>query len=153
MADQLRATQAETARATQSAVRDLGTLLAQSQNQSGQAATARLEAIDRAGAARQKAANDALAAQLALLENRLKGLEDSNAARLDGMRGALVQGLNTIRTENNRKLDEIRGTVDEKLETTLQSRIQESFRTVSAQLEQVYKAWARCRRWPPMWAG
>ena len=139
LADQLRATQAETARATQSAVRDLGTLLAQSQNQSGQAATARLEAIDRAGAARQKAANDALAAQLALLENRLKGLEDSNAARLDGMRGALVQGLNTIRTENNRKLDEIRGTVDEKLETTLQSRIQESFRTVSAQLEQVYK--------------
>ena len=120
-------------------MRDLGTLLAQSQNQSGQAATARLEAIDRAGAARQKAANDALAAQLALLENRLKGLEDSNAARLDGMRGALVQGLNTIRTENNRKLDEIRGTVDEKLETTLQSRIQESFRTVSAQLEQVYK--------------
>ena len=139
LADQLRATQAETARATQSAVRDLGTLLAQSQNQSGQAATARLEAIDRAGAARQKAANDALAAQLALLENRLKGLEDSNAARLDGMRGALVQGLNTIRMENNRKLDEIRGTVDEKLETTLQSRIQESFRTVSAQLEQVYK--------------
>lgn len=139
LADQLRATQTETTRATQSAVRDLGTLLAQNQSQNGQAATARLEAIDRAGAARQKAANDALANQLALLENRLKGLEDSNAARLDGMRGALVQGLNTIRTDNNRKLDEIRGTVDEKLETTLQSRIQESFRTVSAQLEQVYK--------------
>ena len=74
-----------------------------------------------------------------MLEKRLKGLEDSNAARLDGMRGALVQGLNTIRNDNNRKLDEIRGTVDEKLQDTLQKRISDSFRTVSAQLEQVYK--------------
>lgn len=139
LADQLRTTQAETARATQASVRDLGSILAESQRQSAAAATARLEAIDKAGAARQKAAGDATAAQLALLETRLKGLEDSNAARLDGMRGALVQGLNTIRADNNRKLDEIRGTVDEKLQDTLQKRISESFRTVSAQLEQVYK--------------
>ena len=139
LADQLRATQAETARSTQASVRDLGAILAESQRQSAAAATARLEAIDKAGAARQKAAGDATAAQLALMENRLKGLEDSNAARLDGMRGALVQGLNTIRADNNRKLDEIRGTVDEKLQDTLQKRISESFRTVSAQLEQVYK--------------
>ena len=139
LADQLRTTQAETARATQASVRDLGALLAENQRQSSAAATARLEAIDRAGAARQKAAGDATAAQLALLEKRLKGLEDSNAARLDGMRGALVQGLNTIRNDNNRKLDEIRGTVDEKLQDTLQKRISDSFRTVSAQLEQVYK--------------
>ena len=75
------------------------------------AITARLDAIDRAGAARQQAAHDGMVAQLSLLEKRLKGLEDSNAARLDGMRGALVQGLTTIRNDNNRKLEEIRGTV------------------------------------------
>ena len=34
--------------------------------------------------------------------------DSSNAARLDGVRGALVQGLNTIRADNNQKLDEIR---------------------------------------------
>ena len=139
LSDQMRATQAETARATQAAVRELGALLAESQRQSAAASTARLEAIDRAGAARQKAASDAAAAQLALLETRLKGLEDSNAARLDGMRGALVQGLNAIRADNNRRLDEIRATVDEKLQDALQKRISDSFRTVSAQLEQVYK--------------
>ena len=139
LADQLRATQAETARTTQAAVRDLGALLAENQRQGAAASTARLEAIDRAGAARQKAASDASAAQLALLEARLKGLEDSNAARLDGMRGALVQGLNAIRADNNRRLDEIRATVDENLQDALQKRISDSFRTVSAQLEQVYK--------------
>src|SRR5699024_8570131 len=86
-----------------------------------------------------QAAHDGMVAQLSLLEKRLKGLEDSNAARLDGMRGALVQGLTTIRNDNNRKLEEIRGTVDEKLQDTLQKRISDSFRTVSQQLEQVYK--------------
>lgn len=46
----------------------MGTLLAESQRQSQEAATARLDAIDRAGAARQRAANDALLAQLQVLE-------------------------------------------------------------------------------------
>ena len=139
LAAQQRAAQGETVRAVQAAVRDLGALLAETQNQSAAAAGARLDAIDRTGAARQKAANDAVTAQLALLERRLKGLEDSNAARMDGLRAALAQGLETIRTDNSRKLDEIRGTVDEKLQTTLQKRISDSFRTVSQQLEQVYK--------------
>ena len=83
--------------------------------------------------------NDALLAQLTMMENRLKNLEDSNATRMDSVRGALVQGLNTIRADNNKKLDEIRGTVEEKLQDTLQQRINDSFKTVSAQLEQVYK--------------
>ncbi len=139
LADQLRAVQGEVGRTTVSSVRDLGAMLAESQRQSASASTARLEAIDRAGAARQKAASDAVVAQLALLENRLKNLEDSNAARLETMRGALKQGMDAIRADNNRKLDEIRGTVDEKLQSTLQSRIAESFRAVSSQLEQVYK--------------
>ena len=139
LAEQLRAMQGETARTTSASLRDFSALLGENQRQSAAASTARLEAIDRAGAARQKAANDALLAQLTMLENRLKNLEDSNAVRLDGVRGALVQGLNVIRADNNKKLDEIRGTVEEKLQDTLQKRIHDSFRTVSAQLEQVYK--------------
>ena len=98
-----------------------------------------VDAIDRAGAARQRAANDALLAQLQVLETRLKNLEDTNANRLDGVRATLLQGMANIRADNNKKLDEIRGTVDEKLEATLQRRVSESFRAVSTQLEQVYK--------------
>ncbi|UWP68795.1 DNA recombination protein RmuC [Subdoligranulum variabile] len=139
LAEQLRAMQGETARTTTASLRDFSAVLAENQRQNASASTARLESIDRAGAARQKAASDALLAQLTMLENRLKNLEDSNATRLDGVRGALVQGLNVIRADNNKKLDEIRGTVEEKLQDTLQKRINDSFRTVSAQLEQVYK--------------
>ena len=139
LAEQLRAMQGETTRTTTASLRDFSAVLAENQRQNAAASTARLDAIDRAGAARQKAANDAMLAQLTMLENRLKSLEDSNAARMDGVRGALVQGLNVIRADNNKKLDEIRGTVEEKLQDTLQKRINDSFRTVSAQLEQVYK--------------
>ena len=139
LAEQLRAMQGESARTTTATLRDFSAVLSENQRQNAAASTARLESIDRAGAARQKAANDALIAQLTMMETRLKNLEDSNAARLDGVRGALVQGLNTIRADHNQKLDEIRGTVEEKLQDTLQKRINESFRTVSTQLEQVYK--------------
>lgn len=139
LAEQLRAMQGESARTTTATLRDFSAVLSENQRQNAAASTARLESIDRAGAARQKTANDALIAQLTMMETRLKNLEDSNAARLDGVRGALVQGLNTIRADNNQKLDEIRGTVEEKLQDTLQKRINESFRTVSTQLEQVYK--------------
>ena len=139
LAEQLRAMQGESARTTTATLRDFSAVLAENQRQNAATSTARLESIDRAGAARQKAANDALIAQLTMMETRLKNLEDSNAARLDGVRGALVQGLNTIRADNNQKLDEIRGTVEEKLQDTLQKRINESFRAVSTQLEQVYK--------------
>ena len=139
LADQLRVMQGEVTRTTSASARDMGTLLAESQRQSQEAATARLDAIDRAGAARQRAANDALLAQLQVLETRLKNLEDTNANRLDGVRTTLLQGMANIRADNNKKLDEIRGTVDEKLEATLQRRVSESFRAVSTQLEQVYK--------------
>ena len=139
LADQLHTLQGEISRNTVSSVRDLGTMLAESQRQGAASSTARLEAIDRAGAARQKTANDAMLSQLTLLENRLKNLEDSNATRLETMRGALRQGMDAIRADNNKRLDEIRGTVEEKLQSTLQNRISESFRAVSSQLEQVYK--------------
>ena len=139
LADQLRVMQGEVTRTTSASARDMGTLLAESQRQSQEAATARLDAIDRAGAARQRAATDALLAQLQVLETRLKNLEDTNANRLDGVRAPLLQGMANIRADNNKKLDEIRGTVDEKLESTLQRRVSESFRAVSTQLEQVYK--------------
>ena len=128
LSEQLREMQGEMARTTTAAVRDLATVLAESQNQSAAASTARLEAIDRAGAARQKATQDALLAQLTMMERRL-----------EGVRGAVSTGLAEVRADNNRKLDEIRVTVDEKLQATLQTRIAESFRSVSAQLEQVYK--------------
>ena len=53
---------------------------------------------------------------------------------------AISQSLTQIRTENSEKLEKIRLTVDEKLNETLTKRLDSSFRTVSEQLENVYKS-------------
>lgn len=47
--------------------------------------------------------------------------------------------LRSIREDNTKQLDEMRKTVDEKLQTTLEKRLGESFKQVSDRLEQVHK--------------
>ena len=73
------------------------------------------------------------------VESRLRTLELSNEQKLGEMRRTLTEGMDAVRAENNKKLDEIRHTVDEQLQENLQKRVSESFKTVSDQLEQVYK--------------
>lgn len=57
----------------------------------------------------------------------------------EGLRRAVEGRLDVIRTENAAKLEEIRGTVDERLQQTLEARLGESFHRVVEQLERVYK--------------
>ena len=83
--------------------------------------------------------NQSQAQQLRLLENRIKTLESTNEQKLDAMRITISASMEAMRADNAKKLDEIRHTVDSQLEETLQKRLNESFRTVSQQLEQVYK--------------
>ena len=68
-----------------------------------------------------------------------KQLNERVSERMDQLRASLADAMTAMREENRIKLDEIRGTVDEKLQTALEKRITESFRTVSEQLEQVYR--------------
>lgn len=81
----------------------------------------------------------ATADQMRQMEHRLQGMQDGMAKSLSEMRSTISENMGKLREENSKKLDEIRGTVDEKLQTTLEKRITESFKTVSEQLEQVYK--------------
>ena len=56
------------------------------------------------------------------------------------LRQAVEERLDRVRTENAAKLEEMRQTVDEKLQGTLEQRLGASFKLVSDQLEQVYKS-------------
>ena len=69
----------------------------------------------------------------------LKDMSDRQSAAQETLRLSVEGRLDAIRQENAIKLDEMRQTVDEKLQTTLELRLGESFRTVSEQLAQVYK--------------
>lgn len=118
--------------------------------------------ISSANSANAKSLNDALAARTSELNDTLhsrfeaftKSLADAARAQtetLDGFRSAqsksaeesraaLAQSFEKLREENSKKLDEMRGIVDEKLQTTLEKRIGESFKQVSERLENVYKS-------------
>lgn len=73
-------------------------------------------------------------------------LKDNQKMAMEAQRQQLEQMEKSMRTKQENmlfivkeQLKEIRGTVDEKLQSTLEKRISESFKTVSTQLEQVYK--------------
>jgi DNA recombination protein RmuC len=55
------------------------------------------------------------------------------------IKDTIEQQLTKIRKDNSEQLIEMRKTVDEKLQTTLEKRLGESFKQVSDQLEQVHK--------------
>ena len=57
---------------------------------------------------------------------------------LESIRRAMVTQLSGIREENSRQLEQMRQTVDEKLQKTLNDRITQSFQLVNERLEQVY---------------
>lgn len=59
--------------------------------------------------------------------------------KLDQMRRNLGDSLERMQTGNQAQLDSIRKTVDEKLQQTLDRKLNDSFQLVSERLEQVYK--------------
>jgi DNA recombination protein RmuC len=73
------------------------------------------------------------------LAGRLAGLTDSNEKQLGGIRTSVDAKLSQIQADNASKLEEMRRTVDEKLQGTLERRLGDSFRIVSERLEQVHK--------------
>lgn len=80
----------------------------------------------------QKQQLDSFAAQLA-------GLAEKNEKKFDELRAAVEGKLAQLQADNATKLEEMRRTVDEKLQGTLEKRLGESFKLVSDRLEQVHK--------------
>lgn len=73
------------------------------------------------------------------MQKQLGTLQEGTAASLKEVREKVEAQLGEARRENEAKLEKIRETVEEKLQTTLEKRLGESFRTVSQQLESVQK--------------
>jgi DNA recombination protein RmuC len=69
----------------------------------------------------------------------VSGLSEKLEKGQESLRAAVESRLDAIRHENATKLDEMRQTVDEKLQTTLETRLGESFNRVVEHLERVHK--------------
>lgn len=108
-------------------------------------------ALGAALAERSRELNDTLHSRFESFTNSLAEAAKTQSETLDKLREAenlaaaqnrktLSDSLDKLRAENAKKLDEIRGVVDEKLQTTLEKRIGESFKLVSERLENVHKS-------------
>jgi len=73
------------------------------------------------------------------LHRQLTSLLQMNDQRFEQVRLVLESRLKALQDDNAKQLDEMRSTVDEKLQGTLEKRLGESFRLVSDRLEQVAK--------------
>ncbi|HET8899129.1 MAG TPA: DNA recombination protein RmuC [Rhodanobacteraceae bacterium] len=74
-----------------------------------------------------------------LLHASLAQLGERNEQRLTDLRGTLESQLKSLQTDNAAQLDKMRATVDEKLQSTLETRLGQSFKLVSERLEQVQR--------------
>lgn len=76
---------------------------------------------------------------LAQLEERLKTFSLTNEQQLDNIRHSVENRLNYIQEDNNKRLEEMRKTVDERLQQSIEEKMNRSFSLVNERLEQVYK--------------
>jgi DNA recombination protein RmuC len=69
----------------------------------------------------------------------LKRFADAFGEQIGTVRTTVEQRLQAIQADNEKKLEQMRATVDEKLHATLEQRLGESFKQVADRLDQVHK--------------
>lgn len=72
-------------------------------------------------------------------EERMRTFSQENAQKLSAIDSTVRSSLQSLREEQNLRLDEMRKVVDEKMQKVLGERMQQAFSTVNERLEQVYK--------------
>jgi len=77
--------------------------------------------------------------ELELFSNQLAKMTQTIEVKLEQLRETVEKQLQYLREDNAQKLEQMRLTVDEKLHSTLEQRLGESFLLVSKRLEEVHK--------------
>ena len=83
--------------------------------------------------------------QLDSFSKQLLALTRLNEDKLESLRKTIEAQLRAMQEDNSRKLEQMRAVVDEKLQSTLEKRLGDSFKQVSERLEQVYKGMGEMR--------
>ncbi len=76
--------------------------------------------------------------QLDSFSRQLADLTALNEGKLEALRRTMAERLQALQADNTAKLEQMRVVVDEKLQSTLEKRLGDSFKQVSERLEQVY---------------
>ena len=126
----------------------LGSLVSQNLKEGREAQQQQLSAMDKALSDKMGGVTD----QLGQFEKRLHGFTAETTQNLENIRATVDKNLRAMQEDNNKKLDDMRQIVDEKLQKTLSERMNESFRLVNERLEQVYKGLGEMQTLAQAWA-
>ena len=77
-------------------------------------------------------------AQTTAVNQQFRTFSEQNAAALNAIRATVQDQLSAMQKDNHAQLDQMRQTVDEKLQKTLNDRITQSFQLVNERLQEVY---------------
>jgi len=81
-----------------------------------------------------------------VLDRQFTQMTQTSDRRFEALRAAVEARLAAIQHDNNARLEQMRETVEEKLQTTLERRLGESFKIVSENLQQVHIAMGEMRK-------
>ncbi len=98
-----------------------------------------LKSIEKSLNEKQTTLKDSINQNLNQFEERLKTFSIETEQKLENMRHTMSDRLRSIQEDNNKKIDEIKNVVDNKLSETLNKRMTESFKLVNDRLQEVYK--------------
>jgi DNA recombination protein RmuC len=114
------------------------TLLAQ-QGDTARTQNEQIDSFGRQLAAMQQRLAESLVQATAAHVEQARLVRDALDLRMAEVRSTVEARLGAIQLDNEKKLEQIRATVDEKLHATLEQRLGESFRQVAERLEQVHR--------------
>jgi DNA recombination protein RmuC len=133
----LRLTEMQTAVVNQ--VTSLASVQAQHLASFGQQMTHAAEAAESSGRAQREEGAEQVKRLAQLLQQQVADLASNVRLNLGEVRTTLEGRLQSLQQGNEAKLEQMRVTVEEKLQSTLEARLGESFRIVSERLEQVHR--------------
>ncbi len=117
--------------------RDIREEMSRSRRETGENIQGSVKRLGEMISQNQRESADMQSRRLAELGRQLADTSMSIEQRLENIRISMENKVTVMTEENNRQLTEMRNTVDEKLQKTLEDRIGRSFRQVSERLEQV----------------
>jgi len=106
----------------------------------------RLEAFDRTQEREEKMFRDEFSRMREESSGSAKAQREELAKSLEGVRAIVDLRLKEMQNDNAKQIDKMRATVDEKLQGTLEKRLGESFKLVSDRLEQVHQGLGAMRQ-------
>ncbi len=139
LTQEIRSAGHETVNLTQANIKTLGDTFISASDRTQAVQDKRLGELTEQFARQSEQLRKSLAENIARFDERFAAFSLQNAQALAEIRAGVEHSIKSLQEDNAKHLDRMRETVDEKLQKTLDERLNQSFAVVSERLEQVYK--------------